>query len=203
MQGRTRISFCLRVRTLEGMDSEYIAKSLQSRPTLYDPMDFWPWDSPGKHTRVGCHALLKGSSQAKVWTHISCLLHWQAGSLPLVPPGNLGSKDASTIREDHWGWRRMVWPQRMEWEGLWPQEPGSCLWVAFCMWLQREPRVPERYQYCGKWTRKSRLRQKCCLEVFGLIYSKSRCKQRNLVFQITLVATWKVDYVRRPATKVS
>ena len=88
----------------------------------------------------------------------------------------------------HWGWRRTVWPERMEWERLWAQEPGSCLQVAFCMWLQLEPRVPERNQYCGKWTRNSRLRQKCYLQVFGLIYSKSHCKQRNLVFQITLVA---------------
>ena len=47
-----------------------------------------PWDSPGKNTRVGCHALLQrifptqGSNQ-----HFLCLLHWQAGSLPLAPPG--------------------------------------------------------------------------------------------------------------------
>ena len=37
------------------------AKSLQSCPTLWDPIDGsppWlphPWDSPGKNTRVGCH----------------------------------------------------------------------------------------------------------------------------------------------------
>ena len=43
------------------------AKSLQSYPTLCDPMDWlWPtrllcpWDSPGKNTGVGCHALLQG-----------------------------------------------------------------------------------------------------------------------------------------------
>ena len=29
----------------------------------------------------------RGSSWLKNWTHISCLLHWQVGSLPLVPPG--------------------------------------------------------------------------------------------------------------------
>ena len=40
-----------------------------------------PWDSPGKNTGVGCHALLQeifptqGSS--------TCLLHWQADSLPV------------------------------------------------------------------------------------------------------------------------
>ena len=47
-----------------------------------------PWDSPGKNTGVDCRALLQGI----FWTHGSnlcllCLLHWQAGSLPLVPPG--------------------------------------------------------------------------------------------------------------------
>ena len=42
------------------------AKSLQSRPTLYDPMDCSPpgssvhGESPGTNTGVGCHALLLG-----------------------------------------------------------------------------------------------------------------------------------------------
>ena len=41
------------------------AKSLQSRPTLCDPIDSsppgspCPWDSPGKNTGVGCHFLLQ------------------------------------------------------------------------------------------------------------------------------------------------
>ena len=39
------------------------AKSLQSCPTLCDPIDgsppgYPPWDSPGKNTGVGCHFLL-------------------------------------------------------------------------------------------------------------------------------------------------
>ena len=47
-----------------------------------------PWDSPGKNTGVGGHFLLQrifptqGSNP-----HLFCLLHWQMGSLPLVPPG--------------------------------------------------------------------------------------------------------------------
>ena len=38
------------------------AQSLQPCPTLLDPMDWLlcPWDSPGKSTGVGCHALLQG-----------------------------------------------------------------------------------------------------------------------------------------------
>ena len=45
-------------------------------------------DSPDKNTGVGCHALLQeifltqGSNPSFL-----CLLHWQADSLPLVPPG--------------------------------------------------------------------------------------------------------------------
>ena len=41
------------------------AKSLQSCPTLHDPIDGSPpgsprpWDSPGKNTGVGCHFLLQ------------------------------------------------------------------------------------------------------------------------------------------------
>ena len=40
------------------------AKSRQSYPTLCDPIDgglpgSHPWDSPGKHTGVGCHFLLQ------------------------------------------------------------------------------------------------------------------------------------------------
>ena len=41
------------------------AKSLQSCPTLCDPIDGsppgspHPWDSPGKNTGVGCHCLLQ------------------------------------------------------------------------------------------------------------------------------------------------
>ena len=41
------------------------ARSLQLCPTLCDPMDsspprlLCPWDSPGKNTGVGCHALLQ------------------------------------------------------------------------------------------------------------------------------------------------
>ena len=50
------------------------AKSLQSCPTLCDPLDGSPpgspfWDSPGKNTGVGCHFLLqcmKGKSESEV-----------------------------------------------------------------------------------------------------------------------------------------
>ena len=46
-----------------------------------------PWDSPGKNTGVGCHALLQGIFPTQGSN--PCLLrflHWQVGSLTLVPP---------------------------------------------------------------------------------------------------------------------
>ena len=47
-------------------------------------------DSPDKTTGVGCHALLQGILPTQVSNqHLLCLLHWQAGSLPLAPPGKL------------------------------------------------------------------------------------------------------------------
>ena len=62
------------------------AKLLQLCPPLCNLTRLLcPWDSPGKNTGVGCHFLLQrifpiqGSN-----LH---LLHWQAGSLPLAPPG--------------------------------------------------------------------------------------------------------------------
>ena len=46
-----------------------------------------PWDTPGKNFGVGCHFLLQGIflTQGSNPHHL-CLLHWQAGSLLLVPP---------------------------------------------------------------------------------------------------------------------
>ena len=44
-----------------------------------------PWDSPGKNTRVGCHALLQGIFPTQ--RSNPHLLLWQMGSLPIVPTG--------------------------------------------------------------------------------------------------------------------
>ena len=46
-----------------------------------------PWDSPSKNTGMGCHALLQGIFPTQGSnSHLLSLLHWQVGSLPLVPP---------------------------------------------------------------------------------------------------------------------
>ena len=47
-----------------------------------------PWDSPGKDTVVGCHALLQGIFPTLgANPRLLCLLLWQVGSLPLAAPG--------------------------------------------------------------------------------------------------------------------
>jgi len=47
-----------------------------------------PWDSPGKNTRVGCHALLQGIFLTQGSNpYLLQFTHWQAGSLPLAPSG--------------------------------------------------------------------------------------------------------------------
>ena len=78
------------------------AKSLQSCLTLSDPMNC---SLPGSSV----HGIL----QARIleWTimtfpnqgsnlHFLCLLHWQAGSLPLVPPGKPQKIDSQRLFAD-------------------------------------------------------------------------------------------------------
>ena len=68
-------------------------KSLQSCLILCNPMDCslpgsCPWDSPGKNAGVYCHALVQGIFPTQGSNpHLLHLLHWQVGSLPLMPPG--------------------------------------------------------------------------------------------------------------------
>ena len=47
-----------------------------------------PWDSSGKNTGVGCHALLwKIFLTQRLNLSLLQFLHWQAGSLLVEPPG--------------------------------------------------------------------------------------------------------------------
>ena len=49
-----------------------------------------PWDFPGKNTGVSCHFLLQGIFPTQGSNpRLLHLLHWQADSLPLAPPGKL------------------------------------------------------------------------------------------------------------------
>ena len=68
------------------------AKSLQSCPTLCDPMDCSPLDS-SVHGIFQARILewvvmpsSRGSSLPRDRAHIACHLHWQVRSSPLAPP---------------------------------------------------------------------------------------------------------------------
>ena len=85
-----RVCLCARARVR--------AQSLQSCPTLCDPMDCSPpcrsvhGIFPSKNTRMGCRSLLQGIFQTQGSNvRFLCLLHWQASSLPLASPGKLFS----------------------------------------------------------------------------------------------------------------
>ena len=82
-------------------------KLLQSCPTLCGLYGLWPakflcpWDCPDKITGVGCCLLLQGIFLTQALNlQLSCLLHWQAGSLPLVPPKYLGLNLGYFIEEN-------------------------------------------------------------------------------------------------------
>ena len=69
-------------------------KSLQSCSALCDPVDcslnrfLCPWDSLGKNTGVGCHALLQGVFQLRNQTHVTTnLLRCRQVLFLLVLPG--------------------------------------------------------------------------------------------------------------------
>ena len=58
------------------------AKSPQSCPTLWDPIDgsplgssrlLYPWNSPGKNTGLSCHALLQGIFLIQESNQVSCI----------------------------------------------------------------------------------------------------------------------------------
>ena len=60
-----------------------------------------PWDSPGKNTGVGCHALLQGIFLTKGSNQqLLSLLNWQAGSLPLVAAGNKFQFGNNALKND-------------------------------------------------------------------------------------------------------
>ena len=73
-----------------------MSKSLQPYG-LYPARLLCPWDSPGKNTAVGCHALLQGIFSIQ-GSCLLCLLHWQMGSLPLVPPGKPSQLGISSVQ---------------------------------------------------------------------------------------------------------
>ena len=65
---------------------------------LYSSTGSCPWDFPGKNIRVCCQFLLWGIFPTQGSNpRLLCLLHWQAGSLPLPPPGEPDTKAIFSI----------------------------------------------------------------------------------------------------------
>ena len=64
---------------------------------------FCPWDSPGKNTGVGYHSLPQGIFLTQGSNPcLFCLLHWQAGSLPLAHLGSPPCVLANLIKSNVW-----------------------------------------------------------------------------------------------------
>ena len=74
-----------------------MSSSLQSQG-LWPARLLCPWNCPGKKVEVGCQALLQErSSRPRDQTHVSCLLHWQTGSLPSGKPMLSGHIDKGVV----------------------------------------------------------------------------------------------------------
>ena len=83
-EGRQVSRKCLK----SSVDSPVLMSAAKSCPTLCEPSrHLCPQDSPGRNTGVGHHALLQGIFLTQGLKLGLLPLHWQAGSLPLVPPG--------------------------------------------------------------------------------------------------------------------
>ena len=102
------------------------AKSIQSCPTLCNPMDCSP---PGSSVHGILQASIlegiampssRGSSESRDRTWVSCLLHWQTYSLQLVPPGEPIHKCLLLT------FMRMQWNIAL----------NTCVCVCVCVWGQ-------------------------------------------------------------------
>ena len=73
-----------------------------------------PWDSPGMNAGTGCHACLQGICPTQgLIPDLLCLLHGEAGSSPLAPPGKPHKpQEAGMIAEKQlaWRWKLTDWP---------------------------------------------------------------------------------------------
>ena len=63
----------------------------QLYPTLCNPMDYSPWNSPGQNTGVGRLSLLQGIFPTRDWIQVSCIAggfftSWATRGVSLVAP---------------------------------------------------------------------------------------------------------------------
>src|SRR5574337_83675 len=89
--------------SLDPLTTAAAAKSLQSCPTLCNPIDgsppgSYPWDSPGKNTGVGCHFLLQCMKvKAKVKSLSRVLLFATPWTAAYQAPPSMGFS-----RQEYW-----------------------------------------------------------------------------------------------------
>ena len=105
------------------------AKSLQSCPTLYDPIDGspprlrHPWDSPGKNTGVDCHFLIQGVKVKSLSRVRLFVTPWTAA---YQAPPSMGFS-----RREYWSGLSLPSPKM---EGRSPQVWGRYQGlIAFCL----------------------------------------------------------------------
>ena len=133
------------------------AKSLQSCPVLCNAMDcsptrlLCPCDSLGKNTGVDCHALFQGIFRTQGSNpRLFHLLHWQADSLALAPPGKPS-------------------PCHAWWENPLPLAVGSSRRLLASSWTSDEPRLSMfLWISClgGKWQKFRESEQACLSDLF-------------------------------------
>ena len=107
--GATRQGFRKPLEESESVSGSVVSDSLRPHG-LQSARLLCPWHFPGKNTGGGCHALLQGIFPTQgLNLCLLCLLHWQAGSLPLAPPGK-----PSLSHKNHPKWKRGFAPKIKE-----------------------------------------------------------------------------------------
>ena len=94
------------------------------------------WDSPGKNTRVGCQVLLQGIFLTQGSNLcLLCLLHWQASSLPLAPPGELHKCIGKNIHRLWYYLKFQVSTVGTGMYPLWLRGNSVCVCVCVCVYV--------------------------------------------------------------------
>ena len=154
------------------------AKSLQSRPTLCNPIDGsppgcpLPWDSPGKNTGVGCHFLLQCMNvRSESEVAQSCptpsdpmdrslpgtsvhgifqarVLEWGAVAFSVVPPRLIFIAWFLSEKSEKWPMDKRAW-----WHSAGEVIGWHCsgyLWCCMSLWVggRREDRVWNLNSHC-------------------------------------------------------
>ena len=109
-------------------------------------------DSPGKNIDMGCHTLLQGifPSQGS-YLHLLCLLQWQVGSFPLVPP----EKPEDFFVLSCWVICNSLQPHRLWHPSL--HNPWNSLYYLLNMWLTYVSLFPLHPEKRRKFTKRWRL----------------------------------------------